>query len=870
MAHFLNVVSHQFLHLFNGATLFVVARIVICLFALLMTGSIRSAIAAPPSGVPPGYSSELIDVKFREGTNVDPPEDALPPDLRNAVASIRRGFSLSEEQLNAIRMRGESLSNGRLPNLTLWFQITLKPGTDATAFIEDLKALDSVERVEFVPLPPPPPAITPNFEGMQGYLDAAPGGIDARFSWTIPGGNGTGVKLYDIEYSWNQTHEDLSKANGIPLLLDPGDSADDPFSDNNHGTAVLGEIIADNDTKGVTGISWGADIGLAPANTVNRGYDPGNAILLAVADGAPGDVILIEQQVAVCNLPAPCNGPGGNCGPLEWVEKVFDAIQTAVANRFVVVEAAGNGGVNLDQTACDNRFNRAMRDSGAIIVGAGGQPGSGSDRERLTFSSFGSRVDLQGWGQGVVTTGYGTAPPNGYRNSDAPNDPNFWYRFTFNGTSSASPIVAGAVANLQGIALTLFETPLLAFQVRQLLVATGSPQLGNTAENIGPRPDLREAITRITTGAVDIYFLVDLSGSFSDDLPIFKAQAPAIISALRASNPDTRFGLGKYEDYPISPFGDAGSGDKAYERLVDLTFDTDLVLETINGLFTRSGGDSPQSQLPALFQAATGAGQDLSASGFPGASIPAGQQVNFRDGATKLFLLWTDASFHQQGDVGAIPYPGPSFSETVNAILALDPPQVIGISSGGGGLADLQAIAAATGAFAPSGGVDCDGDGIIDLLEGDPLVCTIAFSGEGIGQAILSLIEAAVVIPPIPTVGADVSIHVTGSPNVLAVGAELTYRLRVRNLGPSDATGVIITDTLPANVNFVSASSGCSRSDRTVTCKIGNMRDGESAVRLIRVRPTAPGKITNSATVRANETDPKPANNAVKTLTTVR
>jgi uncharacterized repeat protein (TIGR01451 family) len=117
---------------------------------------------------------------------------------------------------------------------------------------------------------------------------------------------------------------------------------------------------------------------------------------------------------------------------------------------------------------------------------------------------------------------------------------------------------------------------------------------------------------------------------------------------------------------------------------------------------------------------------------------------------------------------------------------------------------------------------------------------------------------------------ADLSITMTDNPDPVEVGGELTYRLRVRNLGPSDATGVIVTDTLPANVNFVSASSGCSLSGSTVTCKIGNMRDGESAVRLIRVRPTAAGGFSNTATVRADETDPDPANNTVTTVTTVR
>lgn len=99
---------------------------------------------------------------------------------------------------------------------------------------------------------------------------------------------------------------------------------------------------------------------------------------------------------------------------------------------------------------------------------------------------------------------------------------------------------------------------------------------------------------------------------------------------------------------------------------------------------------------------------------------------------------------------------------------------------------------------------------------------------------------------------------------------ELTYRLRIRNLGPSGATGVIVAATLPANVNFVSASSSCSRSSSTVTCKIGNISDGESAVRLIRVRPTAAGGFSNTATVTASEIDPDPANNTVTTVTTVK
>ena len=449
--------------------------------------------------IPPGFSSEIIQVKFKEGTDVHPPSAPLPPDLLNSVGRITRLFTLSEQEIDRLRTTGEQASRNPLPNLNLWFQITLKPGADAASFIENLRRLDSVETAEPAPLPAPLPttARTPDFTARQGYLGPAPDGIDAIFSATIPGGNGEGIKLYDVEYNWNQTHEDLSKANGVPLLLNQGDSLVDPFPGAmaSHGTAVLGEVIADNDRKGVTGTSWGADVGLAPANTLVLGYNVANAIVLSVRDGSPGDVILIEQQIPVCDLPGPCDGPeGGNCGPFEWDPPVFDAIQTAVSNGITVVETAGNGGVNLDQPACQDKFDRTFRDSGAILVGAGGPPGH-LDRQRLDFSCYGDRLDVQGWGEHVMTTGYGEF----WVNPVDPDDRNFWYTDTFNGTSSAGPIVAGAAVNLQGIAKNRFGVPLDPLVIREILVQTGSPQQGNTEEHIGPRPDLRAAIAVIPT-----------------------------------------------------------------------------------------------------------------------------------------------------------------------------------------------------------------------------------------------------------------------------------------------------------------------------------------------------------------------------------
>jgi hypothetical protein len=704
--------------------------IIIFSFAFMVTVAITSGAQAGDS----------IHVKFMDGTDVDPPTDPLTPSLLSSTESIHKLFTLSAAQLNELRVQDS------LPDLNLWFQIDLIPGTNAVAFLNELKLLSSVEVAQIAPLPVPPAAPTPDFTADQGYVGPATDGLDAEFSWTLPGGDGSGITIYDVEYNWLQSHEDLSKASGVTLLVDAGDSISPPGYtgcdapcdriNREHGTAVLGELIADNDAIGVTGIAWGADIALAPSVTTNLGYNAANAILLAVADADPGDVILLEQQMGVCG--------GLGLGPIEESQPVFDAIQTAVANRITVVEAAGNGGVDLDHADCGTTFDRTDRDSGAIMVGAGQPPGA-NDRERRGISSYGDRVDVQGWGTGIVTTGYGTAAPNGYRDPDDDADPNTWYRFTFGGTSGASAMVAGAVANLQGIAINTFGTPLLPFQIRSLLEETGSPQMGDTSENIGPRPDLRAAIGQLTAGDVDLFFLVDLSGSFTDDLPIFQAQAPGIIDSIKASNPNVRFGLARFEDYPIPPFGSAADGDVAYDRLIDLTFDTEAVKTLIAGLSTRSGADEPQCQLTALYQAASGAGQDLSGAGYPGASIPANQQANFRDGATKLFLMWTDAEFHLPDDPGDIPYPGPSFVETVAAIEALDPPMVLGISvEPHAGLIDLKAMATATGAIAPEGGVDCDGDGVVDILEGQPLVCLISEFGAGIGETIVNIVSAAV------------------------------------------------------------------------------------------------------------------------------
>ncbi len=109
----------------------------------------------------------------------------------------------------------------------------------------------------------------------------------------------------------------------------------------------------------------------------------------------------------------------------------------------------------------------------------------------------------------------------------------------------------------------------------------------------------------------------------------------------------------------------------------------------------------------------------------------------------------------------------------------------------------------------------------------------------------------------------------TESPDPVVVGNDLTYTLTVTNNGPDAATGVTLSDTLPAGVTFVSATLPCEQTDGVVTCDLGTLVNGATATVTIVVSLTTPGTITNTAMVTANEPDPDPANNTDSEQTTV-
>jgi uncharacterized repeat protein (TIGR01451 family) len=118
----------------------------------------------------------------------------------------------------------------------------------------------------------------------------------------------------------------------------------------------------------------------------------------------------------------------------------------------------------------------------------------------------------------------------------------------------------------------------------------------------------------------------------------------------------------------------------------------------------------------------------------------------------------------------------------------------------------------------------------------------------------------------------DLAVTKTDAPDPAAVGNPVTYTLTATNNGPSPATGVTVTDTLPAGVTFNSATpsqGSCSQAAGVVNCNLGSLANHASATITIRVTPGQPGTIVNGATVSGNENDPDPSNNSATATTQV-
>lgn len=381
-----------------------------------------------------------------------------------------------------------------LPKLANWYTISTKNLSvqeiaDISYQLNEMPFIETVEYItpaitadihqcpSYLTCEPPPgdgggsgsTSTTPDLTSYQDYLGQAPLGIDAHYAWTLPGGSGAGVKIIDMENGYNEYHEDIS----APFIrINDSNNGD-------HGTAVMSIIGAKNNGFGMTGIAHGSQIGF-----YGWGGDIADAIAEATDYLSPGDILILEVHINR-NLQSgdSCTSTDQEeCVPVEWMDSYFQQIEYATKKGINVIEAAGNGNEDLDSSIYLNKFDRNERDSGAFLIAATNPT---STINRSYFSNYGTRIDFNGWGSNVAAAGaYGTLLFDGGQNRV--------YGDGFSGTSSASPIVAGAVASLVGHGKAQLGKTLSIAEVKALITNYGTqPPSG---QKVGVRPNLRSSI----------------------------------------------------------------------------------------------------------------------------------------------------------------------------------------------------------------------------------------------------------------------------------------------------------------------------------------------------------------------------------------
>ena len=394
--------------------------------------------------------------------------------------SLEKGIAISETRLQqmeeqALRISGDASSVKQLRNI-LGITLTNASQETLTTFINTVEKLEHVLYCTVMntePIEPPfdIPPTTDDFEPQQTYIGPDPG-VNMTYAWDM-GLSGEGMNIRDVEYGLNTEHEEFNEVNAYVadgMTIEP--SLTTAYTE--HGTATFGVLYAHKGDYGVSGMAHSANEAvLYPEFTVENGYNRTYAVAQAIDNSAPGDIIIYEMQTG---------GPNGEYVPAEYTQTIWNLTKAATDTGIVIVAAAGNGNQNLDDPMYASYMDRG--DSGAIIVGAG-TPNTAHDK--LGFSTYGSRVNVQGWGLNVISTGYGDLYMIG-------GDFNQNYTM-FSGTSSATPIVSSCVIVLQSYYHDLTGNYLTSQQLRDILMETGIPQ--GAGGHIGPLPDMEAAINHI-------------------------------------------------------------------------------------------------------------------------------------------------------------------------------------------------------------------------------------------------------------------------------------------------------------------------------------------------------------------------------------
>lgn len=399
--------------------------------------------------------------------------------------SVYRLFeSMTVDELDAYVAKGERMSGWDVADLNNFYLFQIKGANrDAKRLLQDLLKNELVQTCYYEPIATPavcgsdPAPATPNLVPSQDYREAAPTGVNIDYAWAFDPTYGKGLGTYwfqDLEWGWTETHEDF----GNVLITNGPDSG--VYNDYSHGTAVMSIVGACDDAKGVSGLVPNTRL---TARVVSNHASTADALIAIGNQLLAGETYLIEMHAGGPSQGTACTC---NCGQFQYIAMEYwtanyNAILANSAAGKTCIEAAGNGSMDLDWAGYGGAFNLGVRDSGAIMVGAGT---SGSVHNPECWTNHGSRISAMGWGDGVYAAAYGDAFNPAGDDQD--------YTASFSGTSSASPIVAGSAISLALIHRYQNGSYMNPWDLRSRLTTNGTPQgPTDTWKEINVLPNLK-------------------------------------------------------------------------------------------------------------------------------------------------------------------------------------------------------------------------------------------------------------------------------------------------------------------------------------------------------------------------------------------
>lgn len=331
-----------------------------------------------------------------------------------------------------------------------------------------------------------------------------------------------------------------------------------------------------------------------------------------------------------------------------------------------------------------------------------------------------------------------------------------------------------------------------------------------TLPYLGPTQQI-EMRTAADLARLDVHFSIDTTGSFGGEIDVMQAELDErIVPALSRRVADIAFGVSRFEDFPLPPYG--APADRPFRLLSAITTERARTRSAVASLDDPlgQGGDMPEASFEALYQIATGEGYAHGGTTyiapFPGRA-PGGGTVGgagFREGALRAVVHVTDAPSHVPREY-VRDFPGThSLADAVRA-LQREEVKVLGIASSPEARADLEAVAAATGAVTPPIDGRCR-TGLDGALRPPrtgtcPLVFDIARDGSGLSVAVIdALVELVDAIRFAEVYGVAVD-DALGFVQVIAAERALPPPTGtppgVRDLRPEDGVDDTFTDVRP-------------------------------------------------------------------------